>query len=87
MDATHFVHHPRTAAIQAAGAEKIDSPRSLNTKFYFPFSDRTNIRYDVKLEPRLKQYADLIMAMPEMQEWIEAARAEPSDIEELEVDY
>jgi hypothetical protein len=51
MDATHFVHHPRTAAIQAAGAEKIDSPRSLNTKFYFPFSDRTNIRYDVKLEP------------------------------------
>jgi len=43
--------------------------------------------YDVKLEPRLKQYADLIMRLPEMQEWIEAARAEPADIEELEVDY
>lgn len=41
MDATHFVHHPRTAAIQAAIAEKISSPRSLNTTFYFPFSDRT----------------------------------------------
>jgi predicted dehydrogenase len=51
MDATHFVHHPRTAAIQAAGVEKIGSPRSLNTKFYFPFSDRTNIRYNVKAEP------------------------------------
>src|SRR5208283_4686001 len=51
MDATHFVHHPRTAAIQAAIAEKIGSPRSLNTTFYFPFSDRTNIRYDVKAEP------------------------------------
>jgi glutathione S-transferase len=25
--------------------------------------------------------------LPEMQEWIEAARAEPSEIEELEVDY
>ena len=43
--------------------------------------------YDVKLEPRLKQYADVIMAMAEMKEWFEAARAEPTDIEELEVDY
>ena len=51
MDATHFVHHSRTAAIQAAGVEKIGSPRSLNTKFYLPFSDRTNIRYNEKLEP------------------------------------
>ena len=51
MDATHFVHHPRTAAVQAADAEKIGSPRSLNTKFYFPFSERTNIRYNVEVEP------------------------------------
>jgi glutathione S-transferase len=43
--------------------------------------------YDVKLEPRLKAYASMIMAMPEMQEWIEAAKAEPADIEELEVEY
>jgi predicted dehydrogenase len=51
MDATHFVHHPRTEAIQTATAEKIGRPRSLHTKFYFPFSDRTNIRFDLKLEP------------------------------------
>jgi predicted dehydrogenase len=37
MDATHFVHHPRTAAIRAESAEKIGSPRSLHTTFYFPF--------------------------------------------------
>ena len=43
--------------------------------------------YDVKLEPRLMTYAKTIMAMPEMQEWIEAAKAEPADIEELEVEY
>ncbi|MBV9981844.1 glutathione S-transferase family protein [Bradyrhizobium sp.] len=43
--------------------------------------------YDVKLEPRLEAYADLIMAMPEMQEWIAAAKAEPEEIEELEVEY
>jgi predicted dehydrogenase len=51
MDATHFVHHPRTAAIQAASAAKIGSPRSLHTTFYFPFSDRNNIRFDQKQEP------------------------------------
>jgi len=43
--------------------------------------------YDVKLEPNPKAYASMIMAMPEMQEWIEAAKAEPADIEELEVEY
>lgn len=51
MDATHFVHHPRTAAIQAAIPEKIGAPRSLHTAFYFPFSDRNNIRFDAKQEP------------------------------------
>ena len=43
--------------------------------------------YDVKLEPGLAAYASTIMAMPEMQQWVEAARAEPADIEELEVEY
>jgi glutathione S-transferase len=43
--------------------------------------------YDVKLEPKLSTYAKTIMAMPEMQEWIEAAKAEPAEIEELEVEY
>ncbi len=51
MDATHFVHHPRTAAIRAATAEKIGAPRSLHTSFYFPFSDRANIRFDAAQEP------------------------------------
>ena len=51
MDATHFVHHPRTGAIREASAEKIGSPRSLHTAFYFPFADRSNIRFDPKQEP------------------------------------
>jgi predicted dehydrogenase len=51
MDATHFVHHPRTAAIRAASAEWIGSPRSLHTTFYFPFTDRDNIRFDPTQEP------------------------------------
>jgi predicted dehydrogenase len=51
MDATHFVHHPRTAAFRAAIAEKVGSPRSLHTAFYFPFTDRDNIRFDPAQEP------------------------------------
>ena len=51
MDATHFVHHPRTAAIQAACPAKIGSPRSLHTTFYFPHADRNNIRFDSTQEP------------------------------------
>jgi predicted dehydrogenase len=51
MDATHFVHHPRTAAIQAAIPRQIGSPRSLHTAFCFPFSGRDNIRFDRAQEP------------------------------------
>jgi predicted dehydrogenase len=51
MDATHFVHHPRTQAIREACAQRIGSPRSLHTTFYFPFTDRDNIRFDPKQEP------------------------------------
>lgn len=45
------------------------------------------VTYDVKLEPALKAYADTIMAMDEMKEWIAAAKDEPAEIEELEVEY
>ena len=47
MDATHFVHHPRTASIAA----RLKAPRSLHTAFYWPHEDRTNIRFDVAQEP------------------------------------
>lgn len=51
MDATHFVHHPRTQEIRAAIKKRIGTPKSLHTAFYFPFSDRTNIRFDQTQEP------------------------------------
>jgi glutathione S-transferase len=43
--------------------------------------------YDVKLDPQLAAYAATVMALPEMQEWIAAAKDEHEDIEELEVEY
>ncbi len=51
MDATHFVHHPRTAEVKRVTPEKLGLPRSLHTAFYFPFSERDNIRFDVQQEP------------------------------------
>ncbi|WP_234840453.1 Gfo/Idh/MocA family protein [Sinorhizobium meliloti] len=51
MDATHFVHHPRTSAMRQRLAALIGAPRSLHTMFYFPFSDRENIRFDPSDEP------------------------------------
>lgn len=51
MDATHFVHHPRTHAMHERLAELIGPTRSLHTMFYFPFSDRSNIRFDPVDEP------------------------------------
>lgn len=51
MDATHFVHHPRTSAMRQRLADLIGAPRSLHTMFYFPFSDRENIRFDPSDEP------------------------------------
>lgn len=51
MDATHFVHHPRTSAMRQRLAALIGAPRSLHTMFYFPFSNRENIRFDPSDEP------------------------------------
>ena len=43
--------------------------------------------YDVALDATSKNYCKTIMAMPAMQEWIEAARNEPDELEELDVEF
>ena len=42
--------------------------------------------YDVKLDTVSAGYCARIMALPEMQEWIAAAKLEPDDIDELEAE-
>jgi glutathione S-transferase len=69
-----------------SGGPFLFGERSMADAMYAPVVTRF-MTYDVKLEPGLKAYADTIMAMPEMQEWVEAARAEPAEIEDLEVEY
>ncbi|QQS10837.1 MAG: glutathione S-transferase family protein [Rhodospirillales bacterium] len=45
------------------------------------------ITYDVRLEPPAAAYCATISAMPAMQEWYAAARAEPEEMEELDVEF
>ena len=51
MDGTHFVHHPRTAAIKKDIADRAGRPWSVASAFQFPLSDTSNIRLRPDLEP------------------------------------
>ena len=60
--------------------------RNMADAMFAPVATRF-LTYDVKLPPPCQAYCQTIMAMPEMQEWTAAARLEPDDIEELEMDF
>lgn len=45
------------------------------------------LTYDVKLPAQASRYAQAIMAWPDMAEWVAAAKDEPQEITELEVEF
>jgi glutathione S-transferase len=45
------------------------------------------VTYDVKLRPGPKAYTETIMNWPPLVTWIEAARQEPEELEELDVEF
>jgi predicted dehydrogenase len=51
MDATHFVHSPRTAYIKQHMAEQVGWPWSVASAFQFELADPGNIRMNPALEP------------------------------------
>lgn len=69
-----------------SGGPFLFGERTMADAMYAPVVTRF-MTYDVKLEERLAEYASQVMTMPEMQEWITAAKAEKEDIEELEVEF
>jgi glutathione S-transferase len=69
-----------------SGGPFLFGERTMADAMYAPVVTRF-ATYDVKLESRLTSYAEAIMNMPEMVEWITAAKEEPEEIEELEVEY
>lgn len=59
---------------------------TLADAMYAPVATRF-ITYDVALDEVCAAYCQTIMTLPVMQEWIEAAKREPDDIEELEMEF
>lgn len=43
--------------------------------------------YDVPLDPASRAYCATMLALPAVQDWIDAARAEPEEMEELDVEF
>jgi glutathione S-transferase len=45
------------------------------------------VTYDVKLPSDCSSYRDRVLAMPEVQEWVAGAQAEPDDLDELDAEF
>jgi glutathione S-transferase len=53
---------------------------------YAPVCSRF-LTYDVATDPVSADYCRTIMALPHMQEWVAAAKVEPDELEELDVEF
>lgn len=60
--------------------------RGIADAMYAPVVTRL-LTYHVEVDAIAQGYCRTIMAMPEMQEWIAAAKLEPEEIAELEMDF
>ncbi len=72
--------------LAAYGGPYLFGPLCAADAMYAPVVTRF-MTYDVKLDRTSATYCDRIMALPEMKEWIAAAKLEPEDIDELEVEF
>jgi glutathione S-transferase len=60
--------------------------RTMADAMYAPVVTRF-LTYGVKLPKPCADYCKTIMAMVEMKEWVVAAKAEPEEIEELDMEF
>jgi len=73
-------------ALKESGGPFLFGPRCMADAMYAPVVTRF-LTYGVKQDSVCEAYSKQIMAMPEMQEWVAAAKLEPAEIEELEVEF
>ena len=76
----------RDCLTRYGGPYLFGAQRTLADAMYAPVATRF-LTYDVPLDEACAAYCQTLMAMPEMGEWVAAARLEPDDIEELEVEF
>jgi glutathione S-transferase len=68
------------------GGPYLFGKRGMADAMYAPVVTRF-VTYDVKLDRRCQAYGELILRMPEMIEWTAAAKREPEEIEELDMEF
>jgi glutathione S-transferase len=68
------------------GGPYLFGPPTMADAMYAPVATRF-MTYDVTLDPVSAAYCQRIMEHPDMMEWVTAAKLEPSDIDELEVEF
>jgi glutathione S-transferase len=71
---------------QYGGPYLFGRQRTMADAMFAPVATRF-LTYGVKLDAVCAAYCGTIMAMPEMQEWVAAARREPEEIEDLDMDF
>jgi glutathione S-transferase len=72
--------------LEASGGPFLFGARGMADAMYAPVVTRF-LTYHVELDEVCAAYCRRIMDLPEMQEWIAGAQAEPDDIDELEVEF
>jgi glutathione S-transferase len=77
----------RDCLARYGGPWLLGAQRGMADAMYAPVVTRLKT-YDVRMDdPALADYCLRVMAMPEMQEWIAAARREPEQMDELEMEF
>ncbi len=72
--------------LKAHGGPFLFGKLSMADAMYAPVATRF-LTYDVALDKVCAAYCARIMALPEMKTWVAAAKKEPEDIDELEVEF
>jgi glutathione S-transferase len=72
--------------LDAYGGPFLFGEISIADAMYAPVVSRFRT-YDVAMDGACRAYADRVWALPAIQEWVEAAKGEVEEIEELEVEF
>jgi glutathione S-transferase len=75
-----------TECLAAYGGPYLFGPRTMADAMYAPVATRFKT-YDVRLDPVSAEYAERLLALPEMIEWTAAAQLEPDEVEELDAEF
>lgn len=75
-----------TECLEKYGGPFLFGAPTIADAMYAPVCTRF-LTYGVKIDGPMKAYCDTIMAWAPMREWVDAARAEPEEMEELDMEF